>query len=82
MRPLGECNILKAAGEKSVDFLKSATPENNLWTWTELCKKKECVCVPVCVCVCVSYLGTAVRITSGTRLKLTNPELFFFGVWG
>lgn len=29
----------------------------------------------VCVCVCVLYLGTAVRMASGTGLKLSDPKL-------
>lgn len=28
------------------------------------------------------YLGTAVRVTSGTSLKLTNPKLLLLGVRG
>lgn len=38
--------------------------------------------VTVCAWVCVFYLGTAVRVASGTRLELTDPELLLLGVGG
>ena len=41
-----------------------------------------CVSMCVCVCVCVCYLGTAVRVASGTRLELTDPKLLLLGVGG
>lgn len=36
----------------------------------------------LCLCVCVFYLGTAVRVTSGTCLELADPKLLLLGIRG
>lgn len=83
MRPLGVSTIFKTAGKKVP--IQQTTREIQLSKMqNEVCmclfaRALARVCVNLHVCVCVCYLGT-VRVTSGTRLKLADPELFLFGI--